>query len=187
MVSFVVGVLYWTLNEYVIHRFVGHGRRRERPATLRQWLAPGAGAALFNAEHVAHHRQPDHFGPAWAKVAASIPLLALLFFLSRWLVGFERALLFTLGYGLSYAGYEVMHFRIHLDAPAGPYGRWIRRNHLAHHYLTTRANHGVTCALWDYVFRTHAPLPAVIRVPRQVAPSWLLAAPERYARDYTVV
>src|SRR6476659_330077 len=105
MVSFLVGVLYWTFNEYVIHRFVGHGRRRQRPASLRQWLAPGAGAALFNVEHVEHHRQPDHFGPPWSNVLRTLPLVTALFFLSLLLVGFERGLLFTFGYTLSYASY----------------------------------------------------------------------------------
>ena len=33
-------------------------------------------------------------------------------------------------------------------------GRFLRRNHMIHHFANADANHGISSPLWDWVFRT---------------------------------
>lgn len=184
------GGLAWTASEYAIHRFVGHGRKRERPSSLLERLTLPGLAAEFNAEHLAHHATPSYFAPTSRKILAAavgIPTVAAAL---APLVGVRRASSFALGFTAMYGAYEILHRRIHTHPPTGPYGRWARRHHLYHHHKTPRANHGVTSAAWDALFGTKKPLERV-RIPRNAVPVWLVDAatgevrPE-HAGDYEV-
>ena len=59
-----LGVLTWSLLEYLIHRFLGH-EPRTRPNP-------------FAAEHIRHHSEGDYFAPTWKKVLAAALLTAVL-------------------------------------------------------------------------------------------------------------
>ncbi|MEL6180069.1 MAG: sterol desaturase family protein, partial [Myxococcota bacterium] len=98
---------------------------------------------------------------------------------------------FTLGFLLSYVGYEVLHRRVHTHPPVGPYGRWARKHHFYHHFSRPNLNHGVTSPIWDVVFGT-LETPEMVRVPAKKAMSWLLDpetgdVAEAYAADYVLV
>lgn len=186
----VMGGLAWTASEYAIHRFVGHGPKREPAGSLLRKLTPAGLAAEFNAEHLAHHSDPTYFAATARKLRAAAVGVPLVGVALAPLVGPRRAAAFALGFGLVYGGYELLHRRIHTRAPKGRYARWARRQHLLHHHKTPRLNHGVTSPLWDVVFSTHVPVERV-RVPRHVAPAWLVNAdgevrPE-FAEDYELV
>jgi hypothetical protein len=185
-----LGGLAWSASEYAIHRFVGHGPKRELEASLLRKLTPAGLAAEFNAEHLAHHSDPTYFAATARKIRAAAVGVPLVGASIAPLVGRRRAAAFALGFGLVYGGYEVLHRRIHTRAPKGRYGRWARRQHLLHHHKTPRLNHGVTSALWDVVFSTHVPAER-IRVPRHVAPVWLVdangAVRGEFAADYELV
>lgn len=174
-ISFAAGALAWSASEYCIHRFVGHGPKRKRPASLRAQLTPSGLAAAFNDEHLSHHSDPTYFAPTSHKLVAALAALAVSGTIASALFGPRRGLSFALGFGLTYAGYEVIHRRIHTHAGFGRYGRWLRRHHLYHHHKTPRANHGVTSPLWDFVAKTYEVLPASdpLRIPRKHAPAWL--------------
>jgi hypothetical protein len=161
---FLLGSVSWSAAEYAIHRFVGHGPKRTPPRSLLARLTPSGLAAEFNREHLAHHSDPTYFAPTERKVLAAAAVV----------LGLRRAASFAIGFGVTYAAYEVLHRRIHTHPPRGPYGRWLRRHHLAHHYKTPRANHGVTSPVWDLVFGTEKPVER-IRVPQKTAPVWLHA------------
>ena len=186
----IMGGLAWTASEYAIHRFIGHGPKRELEPSLWRKLTPGGLAAEFNAEHLAHHADPSYFAATARKARAAAVAVPLVGALAAPLLGRRRAAAFAIGFGVVYGGYEVLHRHIHTRPPTGPYGRWARRQHLLHHHKTPRLNHGVTSALWDVVFSTHVPVERV-RVPRHVAPVWLVDAsgevrPE-FAADYELV
>lgn len=191
LISAAVGGLAWTASEYAIHRFIGHGPKRALKASLLEKLTPGGLAAEFNAEHLAHHSNPKYFAPTARKVRAAVVAIPLLGGVLTPFLGVRRALSFATGFAVVYGGYEVLHRRIHTHPPTGPYGRWARRQHLLHHHKTPRLNHGVTSPLWDLVFSSHVPSER-IKVPRHVAPVWLLAEdgqscrPE-FADDYELV
>jgi len=187
---FSLGGLAWTASEYAIHRFVGHGPRRKKPETLAGRISLKGLFYEFNAEHLAHHANPQYFAPTSRKAAAAgaaIPLVtaALVPF-----VGLRRALSFAAGFSATYATYEVIHRRIHTHAPTNGYARFVRRHHLLHHHKTPKENHGVTTPFWDKIVGTYSTLDT-LRVPRGAAPGWMVGAdgevkPE-HAADYVLV
>jgi len=186
-----MGGLAWSASEYAIHRFVGHGPKREIASTWRQKLTPAVLAAEFNAEHLAHHADPTYFAATERKLRAAAVGVPLVGVALAPFLGSRRAASFALGFGLVYGGYEVLHRRIHTHPPKGRYGRWARRQHLLHHHKTPRLNHGVTSPIWDFVFSTHVPSER-IRVPRHVAPVWIVdretgGVRSEFADDYELV
>ena len=170
---FALGAAAWNASEYAIHRFIGHGPKRTRKESFLGRLTPAGIAAEFNAEHLAHHTTPSYFAPTSRKLAAAAAGVPMIAAALTPLFGLRRAGVFALGFTAAYGGYEVIHRRIHTHPPTGAYSRWVRRYHLYHHHKSPRANHGVTTPLFDHVFGTERPIERV-RVPRQVAPVWLV-------------
>ena len=167
------GAAAWSLTEYALHRFVGHGPRRTPPTGLARFVSPAAFAAEFNREHIAHHADPTYFAPTSRKAAATLAALGTIATAGTWLVGRRRATSFALGFAAAYAAYEVLHRRIHTHGPTGPYSRWMRKHHLYHHHGSPKLDHGVTSPLWDRAFGTEH-RPERVRVPRRMAPAWLV-------------
>lgn len=158
--ALMAGMFGWTLLEYLLHRFVFHER------------VLGARASR---DHLKHHAKVDWFVPARLKAAAAfvvIGLIAALGFAFSAVAGFGA---FASGLILGWLGYEWLHRRIHVAAPLGPFGRWARRHHLAHHFGLANKNHGVSSPVWDIVFGTYVPVTSV-RVPRLHAAKfpWLI-------------
>lgn len=147
---FLLGVLSWTLAEYVLHRGLGHRAGARNP---------------FSLEHLKHHATMDYFAPTWKKSIIALVILSL----SAVVAG----LAFAIGFAAMYSAYELVHRRLHTHAPLTRYGRWARRHHLHHHFTRARLNHGVTTPIWDFVFRT-LEVPQVVRVPRRNALPWML-------------
>ncbi|MEZ4219375.1 MAG: sterol desaturase family protein [Polyangiaceae bacterium] len=181
-VAFALGAATWSFAEYSLHRFVGHGPRASKRGGSRGLLDGD-----FGSEHQAHHSDTRYFTPTAHKARAAALVVPAIGALGSFLVGPRRGISFALGFGLAYAGYEVEHRRVHTHAPRGPYTRWSRRHHLAHHFTNPHLNHGVTSPLWDHVFGTYLP-PGKVRVPRRHVPDWLLDAEgnvkAEYADDY---
>lgn len=172
ILAFALGGAAWTAAEYTLHRFVGHGPKREPAKGLRQ-LTPSGLLAAFNAEHLAHHTDPSYFAPTSRKLAAAAALAPVLAAGPSLLFGAGVGVSFALGFLTVYGGYEVVHRRIHTHGPRGPYSAFVRRHHLLHHYRSPRHNHGVLAPLWDHVFGTHVPSERV-RVPEHMAMPWML-------------
>lgn len=170
-----LGAAGWTLSEYLLHRFSFHGAS-----------AKGNGAK----EHRQHHAQVDYFAPTWQKALATVPVTALMLPLSVWVAGVPTGVAFTAGYLGMYVLYEFLHRRAHTHPPRGRYGRWLRRNHFAHHFMDPRLAQGVTTPFWDRVFGTRLEVEKV-RVPRRLAMPWLVDAQGEllpaYADDYELV
>jgi hypothetical protein len=155
---FAAGVLWWTLLEYLLHRFAFHG-----------------GAAGLGVRHHAHHDDVRSRTLALASppaVAAGLALhaLALLGLLGPAAGGAALA-----GVAAGYAAYEAIHLAAHRPRPRSRWLRRLRRHHLLHHGAP-EARFGVTTALWDRVFGTLPRAPAVpgltrgqVRVLRAVA------------------
>lgn len=180
--SFVTGALTWSLAEYLLHRFVGHGAKRRRGRTLRASLSPQGVLAEFFAEHTAHHAQPRYFAPTGRKALAAVVVGATAAGAATLVVGPRRGLAFAAGLLVVYASYEVHHRRIHTHAPTGPYTRWMRKHHW-HHHRMPRTNHGVTSPLWDHVFGTHRE-PGRVPILRTVAPAWMVDAQGEVRADF---
>lgn len=144
------GIFGWTLLEYVLHRFVFHER------------VLGARASR---DHLKHHAKVDWFIPARAKAGLAVGVALTLTLLGAVFSAVTTLAAFATGLIAMWLAYEWLHRRIHVAAPIGPYGRWARRHHLAHHFGLAGKNHGVTSPVWDLAFGTYVAVEAV-RVPR---------------------
>jgi len=162
------GALTWTLTEYSVHRWAMHGR---------------GGTNAWSEEHLDHHAKPYRTfelkfdGEAWMKVAG-VPAVGLPAAGIGALIGGRRAALQIglaagLAFSACYATYTHVHHIIHHEPPATSAGRWVRKHHLAHHFSTPKRNFGVTHGWWDVALGT-AKTPDQLKVPRRLAPSWLV-------------
>lgn len=185
-----LGIAAWSAAEYSLHRWIGHGPKKKRPDSLAAQLSPAGLIAEFNAEHLAHHANPQYFAPTSHKVAAAAVVSTALAALASTIVGRRHGTSPGAGFGAAYLGYELLHRRIHTHPPTSAYGRWRRRHHLLHHHRSPRDNHGVSSGLWDVVFNTAVPLERV-KVPRRMVPAWLVDADGAvlapFADDYELV
>jgi sterol desaturase/sphingolipid hydroxylase (fatty acid hydroxylase superfamily) len=154
-----LGVLTWTLLEYLIHRWMGHDRRFRRTP--------------FGIEHVRHHIDGDYFAPTWKKLIVAALVAGALIGPAIAVAGTSAGTAYVTGLVAFYGIYEWLHRREHTHAGIGAYGRWARRHHLHHHFVDARTNHGVTTPIWDLVFGTYAK-PSMIRVPAKLCVAWLL-------------
>ena len=136
-VALAVGVLAWTLAEYLLHRFVLHV------------LPP------FRRLHELHHAAPrDLVGtPVWLSAALLFALFALM---NR----FEDATVacgVTAGVSIGYLAYVSLHCAVHhLPGLSWAWLRRLRRAHAVHHRSASPCNFGVSTPLWDVLFGTGA-------------------------------
>ncbi|MBL8601480.1 MAG: sterol desaturase family protein [Myxococcales bacterium] len=182
--AFALGALSWTAAEYALHRFVGHGPKLRVPEGLAARLSPQGLLAGFNAEHLAHHANPQYFAPTAHKLAAAGVVITGLYALGRPLTSPATARAFALGFGVFFGGYELLHRRIHTHPPQTAYGRWRRQHHLQHHHRSPRDNHGVTHNLFDVLGGTAVALGRV-KVPRRQAPGWMLTPDGELKPEYS--
>lgn len=170
----VAGALSWTGAEYGLHRFAMHQMR---------------GRGLASVEHLKHHGDVTYFTPASKKLASAAGTAVVAYPLAASAAGRRWATAFTGGVLGTYFWYEVAHRRLHTHPPASRYGRWLRRNHLHHHFGSPMRNLGVTSPVWDRVFGTYD-APDVVTVPRRMAPAWMLddlgEVRAEFADDYVV-
>ncbi|QPF74051.1 hypothetical protein G8A07_14760 [Roseateles sp. DAIF2] len=129
-----LGLLGWSLLEYVLHRFVLHG------------LQP------FAAWHADHHRRPTAL--ICAPTLLSGGLIGLLVFLpALLLLGAWNAQALTLGVLSGYLVYTLIHHATHhwrADSNA-----WLLRRkrwHARHHGHAAPRCYGVSSGFWDHVF-----------------------------------
>lgn len=140
----ILGVVSWTLIEYLLHRFVLHLRAQ--------------GLALQRAIerlHLGHHREPRDEAKITVPVYGSLPIAVALLGLWRLVSGsWDAAALLMIGTIIGYLYYETVHFRIHCSVACGRWLRWQRAPHLLHHFKNPHRCFGVTTPLWDWVFGT---------------------------------
>lgn len=172
--TIIFGLFLWPLLEYGLHRFLGHELKY---------------ISKFKIEHGTHHAKKDYFASISYKIAAAIPSIALVFFISWIILGHLLALAFTLSFIITYAGYEVAHFCFHKIRPLTKWGSVLRKHHFSHHFMNPRFNHGVTTTLFDRVFGTYRSYDQVV-IPKSMAMDWLFDAEKpfkirhEYQKDY---
>lgn len=143
LVVVVAGALWWTLFEYLAHRFFFH---------LDRWV-PLAQPLTF-LFHGCHHVDPQDSTRNLMPFLTTVPLfgahLAILMLL------FSQTLAFALAgaIGLTYVAYDTTHYACHQWHPRGPLGRYLKAHHMSHHFRDETTNFGVSSPLWDWVFGT---------------------------------
>lgn len=142
---FALGVLIWTLLEYVLHRWVFHMRPGPSfGSKMRQFMMHGY-----------HHEFPNDRMRLVAPPLMSWPLAAVIAILYRGILGPVTWWTLFGGTCAGYLAYDWIHYYTHHFRPTSAVGKYLRRNHMVHHYRNSERNHGISSPLWDFVFRTY--------------------------------
>ncbi len=142
---FTVGLCFWTLTEYLLHRFVFH----YEPTS--QW-----GKHLHFMMHGVHHDYPNDSLRLVMPPVVSIPLAMLFYYLFVAVLGATYTYPFFAGFILGYMIYDSWHYASHHFALKGSGWIWLKQYHMLHHYQDPQTRFGVSSPLWDYVFGTTA-------------------------------
>lgn len=140
---FAGGLFVWTATEYILHRFVFH------------WLPPGKlGARLHFIFHGVHHEHPNDALRLVMPPSVSVPLAIAFYYLFALVIEAPQRHGFFAGFILGYVCYDTLHYALHHHAFEQPLFKWLKRNHMQHHFVTPNTGYGVSSPLWDYVFGT---------------------------------
>jgi 4-hydroxysphinganine ceramide fatty acyl 2-hydroxylase len=143
-----IGALVFFVSEYTTHRFMLHA-------------PPSANAFVLGLQHrlhYDHHVEPARldllFLPLWFAVPVAALTLAIYFGITR---NWSTSAALLLGSVLGLLWYEWVHYVAHIAyVPMTPFGRWIKKYHLWHHFKNERMWFGVTNPSMDFVGRTYA-------------------------------
>jgi sterol desaturase/sphingolipid hydroxylase (fatty acid hydroxylase superfamily) len=146
------GFVFWTLTEYLLHRFYFH---LAPTTTVRKWL--------YFYSHGIHHQYPDDFYRLLMPPILSVGAAALFYGLFALALPPAMASGLFAGFVLGYLYYDYVHFATHFAKP--PRAAWLspianmmkeqRRRHMKHHFQDHTKGFGVSMPLWDHVFGTH--------------------------------
>lgn len=139
---FFAGMLFWTLFEYVMHRFIFH-------------LIPHGerGKKISYVLHGNHHHYPRDRQRLFMPPVPSI-ILATVIFSLQYLALRDQVFMFFPGFMLGYLMYGTMHYAIHAWNPPFKWMKPLWRNHHLHHYKNEHQGFGVSTTLWDRLFGT---------------------------------
>lgn len=140
---FFVGVLIWTLLEYVIHRQIFH----YEPKT-------SVGKKFHFIVHGVHHDYPNDAKRLVMPPVISIPLAIIFYVLFVLLFG-KGAPSVWAGLVAGYVCYDSIHYAIHHFPMKSRFLNRLKQHHLRHHFHNDQAGYGVSSPFWDYIFRTN--------------------------------
>lgn len=137
------GFLFWTLTEYVLHRFVFHYH------PTFEW-----GKKIHFIFHGVHHDYPNDALRLVMPPSVSIPLATGFYFLFRATVPPVYLDLFFAAFIAGYLCYDMFHYAFHHGTFSNPILKKLKQHHMQHHYADADRGYGVTSSLWDIVFRS---------------------------------
>ena len=143
LLGVLLGVLVYAVAEYVVHRYLLHEYPRLFPK-------------LYQG-HKAHHDHPREiahlFGPVQYDILVYIGYTLLLWLIFREVSVVSAVVAGTITYQLYY---QWMHYVSHRPiVPITPWGKWMKKKHLLHHYKDERIWYGVSHPAMDYLMGTH--------------------------------
>jgi 4-hydroxysphinganine ceramide fatty acyl 2-hydroxylase len=150
-----IGALVFFVSEYTTHRFMLHAPPSKNAFVLK----------LQHRLHYDHHVEPARldllFLPLWFAIPVAALTLAIYFAVTR---NWSTSAALLLGSVLGLLWYEWVHYVAHIAyVPKTPFGRWIKKYHLWHHFKNERMWFGVTNPSMDFVGRTYARVDEVER------------------------
>jgi sterol desaturase/sphingolipid hydroxylase (fatty acid hydroxylase superfamily) len=142
ILTFLIGILLWTITEYTIHRWAFH----YEPKTEQ-------GKNIHFLVHGIHHDYPRDATRLVMPLLVSVPLATLFYFAYYFIFGVYHWTIFS-GFVLGYVSYDSIHYATHHLPMKSKIGNFLRVYHLRHHYEDELTAYGVSNPLWDYIFRT---------------------------------
>ncbi|MFN0276196.1 MAG: sterol desaturase family protein [Chitinophagales bacterium] len=141
---FFTGIFFWTLYEYLLHRFVFHFINENKIVKRIHYMMHGV-----------HHDFPRDVERVTMPPVPGTLIAAILFSL-HYLVLQNTAFAFVAGVLCGYNLYTLIHFATHAWKPVKGLKFWWSY-HALHHYKYPDKAYGVSSPLWDYVFGTFPP------------------------------
>jgi sterol desaturase/sphingolipid hydroxylase (fatty acid hydroxylase superfamily) len=153
------GLVFWTLTEYVIHRFCFHPPDWVEDDTRRIVASLRTGDAVITAlptlrhkfyflVHGVHHDYPNDSTRLVMPPSVSVPLSAAFFALFRAALGPGAFAAFA-GFSIGYLAYDTIHFATHHAGAQSALAHVWRKRHFRHHYADSSRDFGVSSPLWD--------------------------------------
>ncbi|WHY79069.1 sterol desaturase family protein [Neobacillus sp. WH10] len=145
-VSFVLGMAGYIISEYMTHRFLFHMKPPKNAFFLK----------LLKRIHYDHHSDPNNlhllFLPLWYSLPNIIVVGGIVYFITASLIITNA---FITGVILFLLYYEWVHYRAHRPfQPLSPWGRWMKKIHLWHHFKNENFWYGVTNPSMDIIMGT---------------------------------
>ena len=142
---FAVGVLIWTLIEYVLHRWLFHWTPRDTFSSKMK---------LFMM-HGYHHEFPNDKWRLVAPPLMSWPIAAVVaaFY---WMVAPTWFWPLFAGTVAGYLAYDWTHYATHHFKARTPFGKMVKRAHMIHHFKVFHLNMGISSPLWDFLLGSFA-------------------------------
>jgi len=141
-----LGVLTWTLLEYLLHRFLFHHHFSQESEVQRD---------LGFLIHGVHHDYPADPDRLVMPPAISLVVAAAIGVPSWFIAG--PVLFWPLFGGLiaGYLWYDLLHYATHHGKMNTALGKRLKAYHMNHHFQTPNIRYGITSPLWDVVFGTY--------------------------------
>lgn len=142
LLLFVGGTIFFTLLEYLMHRYLYH-----IPATT-PWRE-----RFRYVVHGVHHDHPRDKRRLAQPPITSVLLAIILLSLFRLIMG-DFGFAFCGGVLFGYSSYLAIHYATHMLKPPKNFLGILWKNHNLHHYVNDEGAFGVSSPLWDHVFGT---------------------------------
>lgn len=137
------GVIFWTITEYGMHRYVFHYNASTK-----------IGKYLVFLFHGIHHDDPQDPTRLVMPPVVSLTLGFVFYQGFKMLMGGEACMPFFAGFISGYLVYDYVHFATHHFTPRTQWGKKTKENHMKHHFIPKGAKWGVSTSVWDHVFGT---------------------------------
>jgi dihydroceramide fatty acyl 2-hydroxylase len=149
---FALGVAAWTWLEYLVHRYILHGRFPDGPSRWRHALH-----RYFDHLHIEHHQRPWDGNHVNGTIRDTLPFALILAAISLFFP-FHTAPVFLAGLLQAYIAEEWVHHSVHFCQFKGKYFQYIKRHHLYHHSPKgAGVGYGLSSGIWDVVWQTRIP------------------------------
>ncbi|WP_372919478.1 sterol desaturase family protein [Salegentibacter sp.] len=139
---FVAGLFFFTLVEYLMHRYLYH-----IPATTPRKQK------ISYTMHGVHHDYPKDKSRLAMPPVLSLIIATVLFIIYRAVLG-DYVFGFLAGFLIGYAGYLAVHYSVHAFKVPGNFLKVLWHHHSIHHYREPDRAFGVSSPLWDHIFGT---------------------------------
>lgn len=143
---FSLGVVVWTLAEYVLHRFIFHLKPKSK-----------FGERIHFLFHGVHHDYPNDSKRLVMVPSISIPLALVFYGLFYLILGKALVAPFFVGFVIGYLAYDMTHYAVHHANFKSKYFRKLKEHHMRHHFQDPEHGFGVSNRFWDVVFGTKYP------------------------------
>jgi sterol desaturase/sphingolipid hydroxylase (fatty acid hydroxylase superfamily) len=140
---FIVGLISWTLFEYVLHRWIFHYVPKAKWALRLHFIFHGV-----------HHDYPNDVKRLVMPLSVSVPLALGVYFALRAFMPPVYLYPFFSAFVLGYIFYDTVHYALHHFNFKGEVWKKIKKHHMLHHYSDSTKGFGVSSELWDKVLNS---------------------------------